>query len=161
MRAGWNGLPKRLRWGAALGLALLLSGCGVGRWFASDDPAPASVAEPNRPLQYRIDSAQSRADLAEALAQYALKCWIRRDPTYRIAGPSDEGRLHRLALVRLPLDEDGKPKGPAITALVLKIAQLAPPQYQIDASGPLANPAYAAKIKSGISAAAVGSLACS
>lgn len=137
----------------ALSAAALCGLTACSMLSAEEAPAPQAPAA----FVFEIETPAPRAMFADRVAEHALRCWVRDDPTYRVGGPfNDAGAL----VVTLMYLGETEPPQPARQALSLSIPPSETGAYAVAARGPLATPEYEARLLEGLTLAGAGSDRC-
>lgn len=144
---------------SAIALALMtgVAGCETARVvgnmfdFSEDDRREAVETAPTAQFAFEVESVAELDDFAESLAGHALRCWVRDDPSYRVAGPVENEGAAAISLIHLGDDPD---EPLAVEGLRLDVVELEGALYAIQATGPLATTQFEAQIMRGVEIAA-------
>lgn len=147
---------------AAIIAGASLAGCALEDFGQTKEEPVAAAPVPPPPdrLSYQVSTDAGLKTYTDRLAAYALKCWVRDDPGYRIGGPvPTEGAYDIYLLVVDPeAAAEASQAATAVQALRLRVARATDVASSVSviATGPLAKPEYAPRIQEGAVRAGAG-----
>lgn len=140
-------------------VATLVSGCGAftGADMASKDAEVTPAADGVKELVFFANADLPRDIYAERLIGYALRCWVRNDPNYRLSGPAEIRGSYEIGMINVSspdpeLDVRQVADRDLVRVEGLRLIVGPGPEgmHRVDAIGPLAQPQFAAHLAEGV-----------